>query len=481
MSTSRPGALGATHPLRVSLLKRITLTFLAIVIALTAVPLVPPAEAQDDPAIAAGSEVIVVLADGEDPVAAARDMGVAVSHIYRHVFNGFSGTVLPGAEGTVATARARHVAKDVSPDGEVTVETQTVPTGVSRIGTPLDPDGQHVNLSIPTPVDADIAVVDTGIADLPDLNVAGGYNCVGSNANAWQDDNGHGTHVSGIAAAIDNDQGVVGVAPGARLWAVKVLNSKGEGKFSDVVCGLDWVADHSDTIDVVNLSLSGADETGNCSKPALHKAVCAVVDAGITVVVAAGNQSVPASKRVPAAYSQVITVSGIADSDGEPGGLGPKPCFADRDDKFLNFTNYGAAVDIAAPGGCILSFNDVGSLVELSGTSQASPHVAGAAADYVALYDMDHSARPTPNQVRTWLLTEASRPQSVDGVKGDPDSKQEKQKSLKEKQRKAKKKAKKHKGKKGKRHKKRKHKARKQKIKDGPLEPVLWLEVLAAP
>ena len=195
------------------------------------------------------------------------------------------------------------------------------------------------------------------------------------------------------------------------------------------------------------------------------------------MVVAAGNQSVKAKKRVPAAYSQVITVSGIADSDGKPGGLGPKPCFADRDDTFLNFTNYGGAVDIAAPGGCILSYNDVGSLVELSGTSQASPHVAGAAADYVALNDADHGARPTPDQVRAWLLTEASRPQSVDGVKGDPDSKKEKRKALKEKQREAKKKAKKHKGKKGKRGKK----AKRTKIRNGPLEPVLWLQVLASP
>jgi subtilisin len=445
---------------------------LAIVFALSAIPLsssAATAQAQEAEPPVAGSQVIVVLDDGDDPVAAAQDMGIAVTHIYRHVFTGFSGTVLPGSEEKVATARARHVAKDVSPDGEVTIEAQTIPTGVSRVDVPHQ-DGA-TNLDIASPIDADIAIVDTGIADIPDLNVVGGHNCVGSDPNAWQDDNGHGSHVAGIAAAIDNNQGVVGVAPGARLWAVKVLNKKGEGKFSDVVCGLDWVADHSDTIDVVNLSLSGSDKTGNCDQPALHKAVCAVVDDGVTVVVAAGNQSVSANKRVPAAYDQVITVSGIADSDGKPGSLGPKPCFAKKDDRFLNFTNYGAAVDIAAPGGCILSYNDDGSLIKLSGTSQASPHVAGAAADFVALYQADNGTRPTPDQVRTWLLTEASRPQSVDGVKGDPDSKKEKRKRQQEQQRKGKKK---HKGGKGKHH---KHKQ----LKDGPREPVLWLQVLATP
>jgi len=259
---------------------------------------------------------------------------------------------------------------------------------------------------------------------------------------------------------------------------VKVLDSKGSGSFSNVVCGLDWVMGNSATIDVVNLSLSGTDKKGNCDGPALHHAVCEVVAAGVTVVVAAGNQGIQASKRVPAAYEQVITVSGIADSDGKPGHLGPRPCFAKSDDRFLNFTNFGGAVDIAAPGGCILSYSDTGTLVEVSGTSQASPHVTGAAGNFISLFAAENGgAQPTPDQVRTWLLTEGSRPQSVDGTTGDPDSKKERKKALKEKERKAKKKAhKKGKGKKGNK-KKRKHK----KVKQGPLEPVLWLEVLGGP
>ena len=151
-TSARPNS--ATRAPRDSLSKRVILTVLAFVIALSALPLAlfaPAAHAQDDQPLAAGSEVIVVLADGEDPVAAAREMGIAVTHIYRHVFTGFSGTVLPGADGAVATARARHVAKDVSPDGEVTIETQTVPTGVPRVGTPLDPDGHHLDRASPPP------------------------------------------------------------------------------------------------------------------------------------------------------------------------------------------------------------------------------------------------------------------------------------------------------------------------------------------
>lgn len=459
---------------------RALLLVLALAVVLGALPLLaiaPHTSAQEESAPAVGSDVIVVLEEGEDPVAAAREMGIEVKHIYQHVFNGFAGTVLPPSTGDeITVARARRGARDISPDGKVSIEAQTIPTGVSRVGTPLDPDGEH--LDIDSPIDADIAIIDTGISNIPDLDVAGGINCIGSNPNAWQDDNGHGSHVAGIAAAADNDLGVVGVAPGARLWAVKVLNEKGEGSFSNVICGLDWVAANSDVIDVANLSLSGADKKGNCDKPALHRAICDVVEAGVTVVVAAGNQGVNAKTRVPAGYDQVITVSGITDSDGKPGKLGPKPCFAKSDDRFLNFTNYGGDIDIAAPGGCILSYNDLGQLVEVSGTSQAAPHVVGAAADFVALFEAENGSRPSPTQVKTWLLTEASRSQAEDGVTGDPDSKKQKKKDQKDKKRKGKK-HKKGKGGKHKKHKKRKGKNKK--IKDGPAEPVLWLEVLGAP
>jgi len=417
-----------------------------------------------------------VLDDGADPVAAARDMGVQVTHLYRYVFTGFSG-IMPAAG--VALARTARAVEGISPDGRVQAEAQTIPDGVARAGLPQDADGEH--LAVASPIDADIAILDTGVTPRADLDVAGGKTCVNdkaktdskhgknkkdkhgkkgkhgkkdkkhggkkdkngkkggkkhngknrsggngqSNGNSWEDDNGHGTHVAGIAAAIDNDQDVVGVAPGARIWAVKVLDSRGSGSFGDVICGLDWVVAHKDTIDVVNLSLSGSgSENDECNSSGFHKAICGVVDAGIPVVVAAGNQGRNASTRVPASYDEVITVSAIGDSDGKPGSNGPNTCFGNRDDTFANYSNFGDDVDIAAPGDCILSLSNTGDPHRESGTSEASPHVAGAIADFVASFTAEHGRRPTSEESRDWLLSdEASTPQnSSDGFSGDPDS-----------------------------------------------------------
>ncbi len=119
-------------------------------------------------------------------------------------------------------------------------------------------------------------------------------------ASAWQDDNGHGTHVAGIAVARDNDVGVVGVAPGARLWAVKVLDSKGSGA-SSAMSFADWIgsAGNAATIDVANLSLVWQPEARSCTDQPLHIAVCAVVNAGVPVVVAAGNQGATPTDAFP--------------------------------------------------------------------------------------------------------------------------------------------------------------------------------------
>ena len=383
----------------------------------------PPSEE----APASGEEVIVVLEDGADPVAAAQALGVEPTHIYDEIFSGFAATMPASA---VAEARASGVVKQISRDGRVQAEDQVVGTGVLRVGVPHTPGSQ--NLAIASPIDADIAILDSGVDRGGDLRVSGGNSCVDDKhkkdkrrkrrarrarrttrrsssskreqnknkgkgkgkhdkghkhkrkkddkSKPWEDDNGHGTHVAGIAAALDNDQGIVGVAPGARIWAVKVLDEKGGGSFSDVICGLNWVVKHGGTIDVVNLSLSGAGSDGPCESSALHQAICNVVHSGIPVVVAAGNQGTDASTRVPASFDEVITVSGMADSDGAPGHAGPGTCTGQADDTFLFFSNYGADVDVAAPGDCILSLGRDGKRRQLSGTSSASPHVAGAVA-----------------------------------------------------------------------------------------------------
>ena len=105
-------------------------------------------------------------------------------------------------------------------------------------------------------VDADVAVLDTGIdRGHPDLNVVGGYNCTSRLRDKWGDGDGHGTHVAGTIGALDNSIGVVGVAPGARLWSVKVLNSRGKGLLSWLVCGIDWVTSQRDQSDAVKATL----------------------------------------------------------------------------------------------------------------------------------------------------------------------------------------------------------------------------------
>jgi subtilisin family serine protease len=246
-------------------------------------------------------------------------------------------------------------------------------------------------------VNVDVAVIDTGIASHPDLNVVGGKNC--STGKGYNDGNGHGTHVAGTIAAKDNNFGVVGVAPGARLWAVRVLNNAGSGTWASIICGIDFVTANAGTIEVANMSLGGSGSKGSCSDGGLHEAICNSVNAGVTYIVAAGNESDDAANHVPAAYDEVITVSALADFNGEPGGLAASTCRPDEDDTLANFSNYGADVDIIAPGVCILSTWNDGDYNTISGTSMASPHVTGAA----ALYKSTHP-NATPLEVKSALI-----------------------------------------------------------------------------
>jgi subtilisin family serine protease len=249
----------------------------------------------------------------------------------------------------------------------------------------------------------DVAVIDTGIdLDHPDLNVytAGAKNC--SSGTSADDGNGHGTHVSGTIGALDNATGVVGMAPGARVWPVRVLNNRGSGTWSDIVCGIDYVTAHASQIEVANMSLGGTGtDDGNCGRSnndAMHTAICNAVAAGVTFVVAAGNETDDAANHVPAAYDEVITVSALADFNGLPGGGAAATCRSDVDDTFASFSNYGADVDIIAPGVCINSTWKGGGYNTISGTSMASPHVAGGAALYKA-----NNPGASPAQVKSAL------------------------------------------------------------------------------
>src|SRR5262249_28275922 len=191
----------------------------------------------------------------------------------------------------------------------------------------------------------------------PDLKrfKAGPKNC--STGRSGKDGNGHGPHVSGTIGALDNGIGVVGVAPGARLWPVRVLNNAGSGSFADVICGIDYVTAHASEIEVANMSLGGPGSDSVCGSnvDAMHEAICNSVAAGVTYAVAARTDANNASGHGPAAYDEVITVSALADFDGQPGGLAAPTCRADQDDTFADFSNFGADVDLIAPGVCILS------------------------------------------------------------------------------------------------------------------------------
>ena len=354
---------------------------------------------------------IVLLRDGASVDGArsrASGMGVVVDRTFRHVVNGYSAKL---SAAQVAALRADPNVEALVPDQVITLEAQSTPRGVRRVFGPRSPIARIDGID--QRVDADVAIVDTGIdKNHSDLNVVGGVNCSSANASAWGDGNGHGTHVAGIVGAIDNGSGVVGVAPGVRLWAVRILTSSGTGLVSWYVCGLDWITAQRDPVDpsrplieAVNMSVAkpGSDDhnCGRTNHDPMHRAVCRLVASGVTVVAAAGNNSFSASRLVPASYNEVITVSALADSDGRPGGKGGRACYSwgsyDRDDTFANFSNYGRDVDLIAPGKCIWSTLP-GGYGYLSGTSMAAPHVTGAAALY-------KSSRPTatPVQVRNAL------------------------------------------------------------------------------
>jgi subtilisin len=351
---------------------------------------------------ATGDYIVVLKGTASSPGTLAGQhagrYGARVGHVYRHALRGYSAT-LPSSR--LAALRADPNVAAVVPDLPVRALAQTLPTGINRVDGELS---STVSGNGSGSVDVDIAIIDSGIATgHPDLNVAGGVNCVGGTS--FDDDFDHGTHVAGIAAARDNADGVVGVAPGARLWAVKVLNFQGEGSTSQVICGIDWVTGQAGTIEVANMSLGGIGRWGSYSRcnslfDPMHPAICRSVAAGVTYAVAAGNSRTNLANNniVPAAYPEVVTVSSLADFNGQPGGGAAPTCRADTDDTFSNTSNYGADIDLIAPGVCILSTVPPSGLETFSGTSMASPHVAGAA----ALYKSTH-ATATPAQVKAAL------------------------------------------------------------------------------
>ena len=263
---------------------------------------------------------------------------------------------------------------------------ETVPPGVRRAGG-ATPALAHA------PATTAVAVLDTGI-DLAnrDLDAVTGVNCVKPGTPA-QDDNGHGTNVAGIIAARNTGKGVVGVAPGTRVYAVKVLNNRAVGTLSQFLCGINWVAANAAALNirVANMSIGGVGPQRRRLRHGQRRLRAQGDlrgDRRRRHVRRLGRQRRRETSRrtVPAAYPEVLTATAITDTDGLPGALGPASCAKkELDDRTGTYSNYAvsaadAAHTIAAPGTCVVSAGLGGKASTYTGTSQAAPHVAGAVA-----------------------------------------------------------------------------------------------------
>ncbi len=289
--------------------------------------------------------------------ALVRSLGGEIRHSY---------TIVPALaarlpEAAAAALRGNPNVAYVEPDGlayaldggPAYVLADTIPWGVDRI----DADLVHATGNLGQGVN--VGIIDTGIdSDHPDLAVAGGVTFV-AGTTTWEDDHGHGTHIAGIAAALANGSGIVGVAPGCSLYAIKVLNAQGSGYWSDVVAGIDWAV--ANGLQVINMSLGGPTDVTT-----LREACDNAYAAGLVLVAPTGGSGDAGSGDnvgYPARYDSVIAVAAT-----------------DASDLRAPFSSTGPSVELAAPGVNIYSTYLGGGYMTMSGTSMACPHVAGVAA-----------------------------------------------------------------------------------------------------
>ena len=338
----------------------------------------------------ASGRYIVVLAPGRAGTASAQSLAEgAVTKRYESI---------PAFAATLTAATARHLAADpgvelVEPDRRVGITgTQRNPDwGLDRIDqrsralsgtfTPTD-DGSSVHAYV---IDTGVRISHRQFRGLASY----GYDFVDSDRRA-NDCNGHGTHVAGTIAGA-----TYGVAKRAKIVAVRVLDCDGRGWMSDILDGVDWVTKHAIKPAVANMSLGGDND------PALDRAVARSIASGVTYTIAAGNDSVNASRQSPADVPSAITVGAT-----------------DASDRRASFSNYGKLVDLFAPGVAITSASradDTGTAV-YSGTSMAAPHVAGAAA-----LVLDAHPRWSPARVRNYLVAHATTGRVTNRGSGSPD------------------------------------------------------------
>ncbi|QSX00662.1 S8 family peptidase [Haloterrigena alkaliphila] len=253
--------------------------------------------------------------------------------------------------------------------------------GLERIGADaVDPDGSGV----------DVGILDTGIqSDHCSLSVAGGRNFSSDGTSRdYEDRHGHGTHVAGIAGADDNDVGVVGAAPGANLYAVKVLDDDGSGRYSQLIAGIDWCM--SNDVELISMSLGGTAESST-----LSRAIDAAHSAGHLLLCAAGNEGNDGSDSCdaetmtyPATHEHVVAVTAM-----------------NEDDRLASYSSVGSAVDLLAPGTAVTSATVDNEYAEASGTSMACPFVTGVAA---LVWETREEDGPGPNEPVREILGETA-------------------------------------------------------------------------